>query len=143
MTLEAELARAAAGDIAPQHLRVVVPDLSPDGQRAGALVLYDTAPEETPFEAFFERWDGGEWVERGQINGPGAGGWDFGDVAYPYLSGRVEDSVIAVDLWLGPTTIRRPIVDGWFLGVFWEAGLPGEEAWERDDRVPSLARRIR
>jgi hypothetical protein len=143
MTLEAELARAAAGDIPPRHLRVVVPDLSPDGQRAGALVLYDTAPEEAPFEAFFERWDGDEWVERGQTDGPGPGGWDFGDLAYPYLSGRVEDAVIAVDLWLGPTTIRRPVIDGWVLGVFWEAGLPADEAWERDDRVPSLARRIR
>jgi hypothetical protein len=34
-------------------------------------------------------------------------------------------------------------VDGWFIGVFREAGLPGDEAWQREDRVPSLARTIR
>jgi hypothetical protein len=26
---------------------------------------------------------------------------------------------------LGPWTLRRPVVDGWFIGVVWEA--PGEE----------------
>jgi hypothetical protein len=129
--LEQQLARAAAGDFPPEALRVVAPDVSPDGRRAGALVLYNTAPEETPFEAFFEHEDG-EWVERGQTDGPGAGGWHFGDVAYPYLSGRAEGA--AVDLRLGHATIRRPVVDGWFIGVFWELA--------DDEGIPKLWRTI-
>jgi hypothetical protein len=141
--LEFDLARAAAGDFPPHALRVVAPDVSPDGQRAGALILYATSPEETPFDAFFEADEEDGWVELGQTESTGPGGWDFGDLAYPYLSGRVEGAAIAVDLWLGPTTIRRPVVDGWFLGVFWDAGLPSEEAWRSEDRVPSLRRTIR
>lgn len=131
--LEHELARAAVGDFPPHALRVVAPTLSPDGRRAGALVLYATEPEPTPFEAFFER-EGDEWIERGQIDGPGPGEWDFGDVAYPYLSGRVARDASAVDLRLDDE-LRVPVVDGWFLGVFWSAGIPSDEDEDREVRL--------
>jgi hypothetical protein len=93
-------------------------------------VLYDSQPEPWPFAAFFQ-CDDGEWWETGQIEGNGPGGWDFGDVSFPYLLGRVEGGSF-VEIRLGPWTIRRPVVDGWYLGVFWEAA--------DDDGVPQFYR---
>jgi hypothetical protein len=140
--IERELAAAAAGDVPPQALRVVAPTVSPDGLRAGALVLYATEPEPTPFDAFFVGGDG-KWVEIGQTDGVGPGEWDFGDLSYPYLSGRVAGGP-AVEIRLGPETIRCPVVEGWFLGVFWQAGLPfGDPGLEADDaRTPRLYRTV-
>src|ERR671923_176745 len=122
-SLERQLALAVADDARIGPFRIVAPDLSPDGRRAGALVLYETSPERTPFQAFFER-DGDEWIERGQIDGLGPGEWDFGDLSYPYLSGRIEGGISAVELRLVIEQLRRPVVDGWYIGVFWNAGLP-------------------
>jgi hypothetical protein len=140
--IEDLLARAFATDVLATAFRILAPDVSPDGTRAAALVISDGPGEPIPLEAFFAR-EGDDWVGRGEIHELGPGEWDFGDLSFPFLSGRVRGGV-AVELRLGPHTLRRPIAHGYFLGVFWDAGLASEDPGLDDDdaRTPRLYRTV-
>jgi hypothetical protein len=50
---------------------------------------------------------------------------------FPYLLGRAGAGS-AVEFRLGPWTIRRPLVDAWYMGVFWDA--------PDDDGIPQFYR---